>query len=503
MKLKLLEYRWHWCDLGILPIHSINFHPIRDNIFVTAGQHKYARIWSLSDPGLSKDSSEAPEFIAQLSRHRFPINTARFSPFGDMLLTAGDGGELVIWRCASSSDPPPTDDLALDEMERDYAPPNKEDWKCLAAASASKESDIYDAAWSPDEKFIVAGSSDRSVSIYGLSLVGQSLTIQRIKLFSSIHSKFVQGVGWDPLNFFIHTHGTDRIVRLMSITDRELLVSPTSSPQTSPSLRGTPSPPAFEHYCTIDSASLYFHPSQDPVQTLDPVPGYPSVPPSKLFSSELSAKTFFRRGSWSPDGTLLVLPTGDLPLCTISTQSEGAVDCAFVFVRSCFSRPIAALRLGSLPITSVSFLPVLLKLRPSSTPPLLSLDYRMVFAVASSCSLAIYDTQQRFPLMLATNVHPVSITDLAWSCRKSGIIDLLVSSRDGFLSHLRFQDGELGELLEPSLLSQSLVDRTRGEMPTGGLLENLDTPIVGAKRMVNDLTGLVKRKKKKMEDESK
>ncbi|KAL0228000.1 hypothetical protein RCL1_004143 [Eukaryota sp. TZLM3-RCL] len=550
MQLKLLEYRWHWNDIGILPIHSVSFHPTRDGVFATAGQQKFARIWCLPDPSSPAFTTDAPEFLAQLSRHRFPINTIRFSPHGDMLLTAGDTGEIAIWRSAGPNDLV-SEDNQIDESERDYAPPNKEDWRCLSTASASKDGDIYDATWSPDERYIVTGSSDHSVSIFYLSSNNETITIQRIKHFSGFHNKFVQGVGWDPLGYFIYTQGNDRVVRILSVTDKnaekEMMTSsslpaisspPSSQQPLSPQHAGAPLSPVhepistplspssallsptssrtsstllFEQYATIDSASMYLHPSNDPVQTLEPVPGYPTEASSKLFSSDLVAKTFFRRGCWSPDGSLLVLPTGQAPSSLSNTPAEnGFFHCAFVFIRSCLSRPIAALPLGSQPILTVSFIPALFELFPTdsdrpSFPPLVNLPYRLVFAIATASSVAIYDTQQQVPIVLAANIHPVHITDLAWKIRTSGAIELLISSRDGFISHLRFNSGELGNVLDQSVLSDAIAKRSRAKSTVDvGYLEGIEKEfgvLVGVKRTITDVSGIVKRKKKKTEEE--
>ncbi|KAL0228744.1 hypothetical protein GEMRC1_013364 [Eukaryota sp. GEM-RC1] len=477
--------------MGLLPIHSISFHPYRDNIFVTAGQHKFARVWSLSDPGIEKETNDAPDFIAQLGRHRCPINTARFSPFGDMLLTAGDGGELAVWKCPSVDEPPPQDDEFSTNLEdRHGAPPNKENWRCAATATGSKNADFMDAAWSPDERYIIAGSSDASVSIFHLTFSSaNNLTIQRIKLFNNIHNKFVQGVAT------IELYGSFLPLRKTSSPPpTSPTCSPTSSPRTS-----SANNLVFEHYTSIDSAALYSHPSTDPVLTLDPVPGFPVESKSKLFSSDLVALTFFRRGSWSPDGNLLILPTGQLPPSLVHTSSEDPVPCAFVFCRSCLSRPTCALRIGSSPIVAVSFCPILFEVLPVEegvfAPKLFNLEYRMVFSIASSRSIAIYDTQHHEPLVLCTNVHPAAITDMSWSIRKSGIIDLLISSRDGFLSHIRFDKGELGEVYQQSKLID-LVESCRRPGDYRALFDGL--PITGNKRIVNDISGVIK--KKKVED---
>lgn len=43
-----------------------------------------------------------------------------------------------------------------------------------------------------------------------------------------------------------------------------------------------------------------------------------------------------------------------------------------------------------------------------------SLQYRMVYAVASLDSVLLYDTQHRAPFGYISNIHYAGITDLAW-----------------------------------------------------------------------------------------
>lgn len=65
----------------------------------------------------------------------------------------------------------------------------------------------------------------------------------------------------------------------------------------------------------------------------------------------------------------------------------------------------------------------------------------MVFAIATRSSVYFYDTQQRTPFAVVSNIHYARLTDLAWS--EDGEI-LVVSSTDGFCSIIAFEKGELG-----------------------------------------------------------
>jgi hypothetical protein len=45
---------------------------------------------------------------------------------------------------------------------------------------------------------------------------------------------------------------------------------------------------------------------------------------------------------------------------------------------------------------------------------LMSLPYRVVFAVASEDSVLLYDTQQPFPFGYVSNIHYHTLSDIAW-----------------------------------------------------------------------------------------
>lgn len=57
---------------------------------------------------------------------------------------------------------------------------------------------------------------------------------------------------------------------------------------------------------------------------------------------------------------------------------------------------------------------------PAGPPPVFDLPYRMIYAVATQDAVHVYDTQQRHPLCVVSNLHYATFTDLTW-------YDLLVS----------------------------------------------------------------------------
>ena len=73
--------------------------------------------------------------------------------------------------------------------------------------------------------------------------------------------------------------------------------------------------------------------------------------------------------------------------------------------------------------------------------PVFDLPYRIVYAVATQDAVHVYDTQQKLPLCVVSNLHYATFTDLAWSADG---LTLVITSSDGFCSCLTFNPGELG-----------------------------------------------------------
>ena len=92
---------------------------------------------------------------------------------------------------------------------------------------------------------------------------------------------------------------------------------------------------------------------------------------------------------------------------------------------------------------------------PQKQPaPLFDLPYRLVYAVASLDSVAVYETTSLKPLALLGALHPEPITDIAWSCDGRFLV---VSSYDGYCSVAAFAPGELGTPLAASAFEEGKV----------------------------------------------
>lgn len=193
-------------------------------------------------------------YLSTLSRHTQAVNVVRFSPRGRLLASAGDDGDVLIWTIADGAQPSTLTthpDSALD----------KETWKVLRCCR-STGSEIYDLAWSPDAMYLLTGSMDHVARIFNVN-TGQCIH-QLTK-----HTHYIQGVAWDPLNSYLATTSSDRTVQMYRVdTASKLSVTPYASS----SRVDRPSAVGLYHNETLLS--------------------------------------FFRRLSFTPDGSLLLVPAG-------------------------------------------------------------------------------------------------------------------------------------------------------------------------------------------------
>lgn len=504
MKAKPLTVHWH---LDNQPIYSANFQP-NGHRLATAGGDNNVRIWKLE-----YQDSENPTtvtsltYLATLSKHTQAVNVVRFDPKGQILASAGDDGTIFLW---TYNDPSTTTSGALgvsknfgDELD------DKEPWK-LRNVCRSGISEIYDLAWSPDSQYILAGSMDNVARVYSAT------TGQCIRELAE-HSHYVQGVAWDPFNEYIATQSSDRSVHIYNLKTRDgqfflgnhhKIVKadlPTRKPPGSPDYTArisaspdvsempmNPPPPSSSKSSHSRKSSLGG--SESPRPAFIPLPavrqlGSPSHRSSFLYHNE-TFTSFFRRLTFTPDGSLLLTPSGVYKYQT--NGDDEITNTVYIYTRAGLNRPPVAYLPGlRKPSLAIACSPVYYTLRgqkqktqhltiaspadelpstPSSTitsnstlstsstatpsrsvtesddtssssAPVFALKYRIVYAVATQDSIIVYDTEQKQPLCVVSNLHYSTFTDLTWSPDGN---NLLMTSTDGFCSVIIFENDELG-----------------------------------------------------------
>lgn len=446
MHAKALEIAWH----DDSPIWSVDISC--DNRVVTASGDKVARLWRFhpnphsalssfattpreanspsddcgpraSTPPKSSATSTNPtpskqslklsrlssikldatlvEWLCDLRAHATTINIARFSPDGLSVATAADHGEIVIWRLNLA----PVEISPLSAAVHDDDAP-KERWQIDVTLRGHLQ-DVLDLAWSLDSSKLVSASVDNTVMIWDL----RNPTKMPITLRN--HSNFVQGIAIDPLSRLVASMGNDRCLRVF-----------TSNSST---------------WCQVTSVSSL-------------------GPDSRLFLDDSQFNSFFRRLSWSPDGSILACPSG----VHLPREPKKRLFAVHIFARNQWNAPI--LQCGGLvtPASAVRFSPILYHLRnpPKPTPsptspttvaskssqaPFRLFTYRMVFAVACAHIILFYDTEHLTrPFASVEGLHCAEHTDITWSADGR---TLLVSAVDGYISVISFSEEELGRPL--------------------------------------------------------
>jgi len=170
----------------------------------------------------------------------------------------------------------------------------------------------------------------------------------------------------------------------------------------------------------------------------------------KKFFHDETLPSFFRRLSFSPDGTFVACPAGR------RENVEGGGHCVHIFKRGHWAKPAVTIPALSKAVVAVKFCPVLFQ-HPREDPNAnaiwkpktkFDLPYRVYFAVVTVDSVILYETGSAKAVALISGLHCASLTDLAWSPDGRR---MAISSHDGYCSLVRFADGELGTPWEKPL----------------------------------------------------
>ncbi|KAK9344040.1 hypothetical protein V1522DRAFT_355456 [Lipomyces starkeyi] len=545
MKAHALTLHWHTDNQ---PIYSAHFQPTRagKGRLATAGGDNNVRIWrvELTDTG----PFPTVTYMSTLTKHTQAVNVVRFDYNGEILASAGDDGNVILWALA-----PEGEDRRRFGEDPEESAADRETWR-IKHLCRSSMAEIYDLAWSPDSQYLIAGSMDNVARIY---LASTGLCVRQI----AEHSHYVQGVAWDPLNEYIATQSSDRSVHIYKVKTKEgqfvlnthhkisrtevpnmkhaIDIEPAAAPSpacSTASALAPPPPPASATGATSSqslesptastpgtpsSISLPMNPpplsthsrrssfgnSPQVRRSPSPSPAMPLPAVRQFDSPKLSYRmaqlyhnegltSFFRRLTFTPDGSLLLTPAGQFKYSTPSGLEE-TTNTVYIYTRAGLNKPPVA-HLPSLkkPAIVVKCSPVKYKLRqakmetrhitidtsaadglsipalseshdphdphdplqtppksiPSTTPTASTgkqqafvLPYRVIYAIATQDSVFIYDTQQTSPLCVVSNLHYATFTDLTWSV--DGQV-LFMTSTDGFCSVVVFEKCELGEPYE-------------------------------------------------------
>ncbi|CAH0553132.1 unnamed protein product [Brassicogethes aeneus] len=413
MKCTIPEISWHNRE----PVLSVDIHPISTDFYrlATGGGDCHVLIWQLN---LTEEGAVKVENISDLTRHQRAVNAVRWSPTGQYLVSADDDANIIIWQLK-------TDNIPLLEGDTN----DKETWITHKILRGHKE-DIYDICWSVDGLKLLSGSVDNTAILW-------DVTKGKMEHILSDHKGFVQGVAWDPKNQFIATISTDRICRIFDTTGKQVKAR---------ILKGK-LPVSNEHYLHNKEVK-YFH--------------------------DDTFKSFYRRLQFSPDGSILICPSGHVEADDCKKILSGTM----IFTMDNWNSPAAILPLKKQCSTVIRCSPVLFELHEKGPEPYIKLPYRIIIAVATDHDVILYDTQQHAPFAWLQQIHYTRLTDLSWS--PDGQL-LTACSTDGFCALITFEHGELGtpytekECIEENTLNVSGVEELEEDENVD--ISNKDKPV--------------------------
>ncbi|KAG5868924.1 hypothetical protein JTB14_019830 [Gonioctena quinquepunctata] len=377
MRCTIPEISWHNRE----PILSVDIHPLSNEFYrlASGGGDSHILIWQMT---ICENGSVKQELVSDLTRHQKAVNTVRWSSSGQYLASADDDANIIVWQLKN-------DNIPLLEGETE----DKEVWIVHKILRGHKE-DIYDLCWSADDSKLFSGSIDNTAILWDLSK-------GKMDHILSDHKGFVQGVACDPKGQFLATISTDRMCRLFDVTGKQVKAR----------IHKGKLPVPSGHFL-FEKESKYFH--------------------------DDTFKSFFRRLQFTPDGSLLIVPSGHIQ----ADDCKKILNATLIFTMDNWSEPAAVLPLPKQCSTVARCCPILFEHQEDGPEPLVKTPYRMIFAVGADHDVILYDTQQTVPFAWFHQIHYTRLTDLSWS--SDGLL-LIASSTDGFCALITFAPGELGK----------------------------------------------------------
>lgn len=425
MEASNLQIYWHESQ----PVYSICFQPQNrtakdkepiQKLFTAGGDNKI-RVWKLNcetKEGGTTKKIDTIDFLSSLQQHEQAVNVVRFNHKGDILASAGDDGQILLWKQNDEI----IKQFGVDDAEfKDF----KESWYVYKRLRYSSNSEIYDIAWSPCDQHIACACMDNCVRIFDVESEKCIVDVKE-------HNHYVQGIAWDPLDKFIISQSTDRSVNIYDIKfDKE-----------------------SNHINGLKLRTRIIK-SEIPLRDTEGKKDLSTTKQSFLFHNE-TLPSFFRRLTISPCGSLFCVPTGIFKLTDPNSATPQANNIEFnnavyIYTRSAIeqniTRPTICLPFLKKPAIVISFNPNFYKLKSKDAAPYIDLPYKLVFAVATSNEVIIYDSEECKPISVIGNLHYTPLTDLCWS--QDGLM-LMISSTDGFCSYVSVATEMLGETIDPA-----------------------------------------------------
>lgn len=362
------------------------------------------QIWSVD---VSSTGEVSLECLSDLTRHQRAVNIVRWSNDGSLLASGDDESIIIVWQLRHGES---GGGLFDDDTE------NKENWVVYKMIRFHLD-DVYDLSWSPCSNFLVSGSVDNAAIITNVH--------KNTKLAQFTESRgYVQGVSWNKKHPLVSSLSSDRVCRTYNTDTKKLVgrsykaslqintAAPTQKKKIKKETEGekTGETPGEEKEKEGEEKQEKEEGKETKETKVEN-----KERELRLFHDE-TFKGFFRRLSWSPDGEVLVVPSGVLE----TAEASKVQHCSWLFTTVDLTKPALCLPSKDKYSTVVRFSPQLYQLRKikllkselsdtgeswSGGRSLVALPYRMVYAVANQNAILFYDTQQANPFGRVSNVH--------------------------------------------------------------------------------------------------
>ncbi|KAI8610156.1 WD40-repeat-containing domain protein [Chytriomyces sp. MP71] len=249
---------------------------------------------------------------------------------------------------------------------------NVEQWRAVKVLFGH-DSDVADLAWSPNNEYLASCGLDSRVYIW------DGNTFEKLKKLDAFTS-FVKGVTWDPVGKYLATQSDDKTVKIWRTSDwvveREIT----------------------EPY------------------------------------NQASSTTFFRRLSWSPDGSCIATANGEngnMPVAPIINRDTWASDVSLVGHQA--------------PIEVACFNPITFEIELPESDAGEDSTRKVASSVCAiggqDRGVSVWWTARSFSAASTMDVFQHSVLDLSWS---SDGFTLFACSYDGTVSALTFSKVEFG-----------------------------------------------------------
>ncbi|KAI0505819.1 WD40 repeat-like protein [Xylaria bambusicola] len=413
MKSTPLIINWHEKNA---PIYSAHFEPHGKGRLATGGGDNSVRIWKVEGDG----EDRRVEYLSTLAKHSQAVNVVRWAPKGETLASAGDDGNVILWVPSEIHNPTTFGNEGIED---------KETWRTKHMFRPTG-SEIYDLAWSPDATYFIIGSMDNVARIYN---AGTGMLVRQIAEHShyvqgvtwdplneyiatqsSDRSVHIYSLKTKDGQYTLTSHGaeTPKVAShaKMDLPPRRISSNSPAPPDMnyrtqlaaaadtlstsigSPVLSapGTPqsvplpmNPPSVVSHSRRSSFSSRRSVSPAPSLPLpavmpmaaeaSPKPGYSGsmgMKNANLYANE-TLTSFFRRLTFTPDGSLLLTPAGQYQ---VQHQTDGlkptfeVINTVYIYTRGGINKPpIAHLPGHKKPSVAIRCSPILYTLRQS--PP--------------------------------------------------------------------------------------------------------------------------------------